>query len=120
MDLTFEQPIVANPDAFTYTASPLVIPASAGLLLNDINPASCAASPPTFSVDTPATKGTVLVSGPPQRLHTWRIYTHVLCATLSTALCTSCLAVVVVLHAAAVGTHVDYTYCIVFRIRLPE
>ncbi|WIA14215.1 hypothetical protein OEZ85_002754 [Tetradesmus obliquus] len=62
VDLTFEQPIVANPDAFTYTASPLVIPASAGLLLNDINPASCAASPPTFSVDTPATKGTVLLS----------------------------------------------------------
>jgi hypothetical protein len=62
--LTFEQPIVANADAFTYTASPLVINAASGLLLNDVNPASCAASPPTFSVDTPPTKGTVLVSEP--------------------------------------------------------
>jgi hypothetical protein len=59
--LTFEQPIVANADSFTYTASPMVIDAASGLLRNDVNPASCAAIPPTFSVETPPTKGTVLV-----------------------------------------------------------
>jgi hypothetical protein len=59
--LTFEQSIVANADSFAYTASPLVIDAASGLLRNDVNPASCAAIPPTFSMETPPTKGTVLV-----------------------------------------------------------
>jgi hypothetical protein len=59
--LQFVQAIVAKPDQFFYYTSPITFPASAGLLLNDVVPGSCAGITPTFAVVTPPTSGSVVV-----------------------------------------------------------
>jgi hypothetical protein len=59
--LQFVQAIVAKPDQFFYYTSPVTFAASAGLLLNDVVPGSCASTTPTFAVVTPPTSGSVVV-----------------------------------------------------------
>lgn len=62
--LKYELPVVVNADSYSYSASPYTVTAAAGLLANDVNPASCVAQGKALTAvrtSAPAS-GTVTVS----------------------------------------------------------
>jgi hypothetical protein len=77
--------VQAKPDQLFYYTSPVTFPASAGLLLNDVVPGSCASTTPTFAVVTPPTSGSVVVrtNGSHTRTYSQWLGLPLLCASSS-------------------------------------